>query len=461
MILTVLFGIIGFSIMVIIHELGHFLAAKRAGIEVEAFSLGWGRRLVGFKYKGTDYRLSVIPFGGYCKMKGELPLGGAVSGSAAGSGSGGSWSPEPGSFFAASPWKRILVAVSGPLANVLFAVLVLTAIWWIGFRVYSDDNRIVLATDYSLDSFPTPPPATRAGLATGDRILSIDDRPIRNFRELQETVATSPEAELRLAVDRQGVRREVLLRPALDKSSGAGRIGVYSWTDLEVGRVTAGGAAALAGIAPGDWIVSAAGAPLRHLIDLLQSLQHRPERIELGLQRGGREFTVPLVLRYTERGEMDLGLSFRQDFYRSPRVGPLGALEHGLNETWNNMRLTAKGIGLLFRGISLRNAVAGPLRIIQVTGMAATSGFSLSIGQGLYYYFNILSLLSIVLFLMNLMPIPALDGGQVLLSLLEILRRRPVNPRLIARVQAISFSLLLVLAVAVTANDILVGFLGR
>jgi regulator of sigma E protease len=449
---------IGFGIMVVVHEFGHFLAAKRLGIEVEAFSIGWGRRLVGFKYKGTDYRLSIIPFGGYCKMKGELPLGGGPSGGL--SADGGSWKPEPGSFFAASPWKRIAVAVSGPLANVLFAALVLTAIWWIGFRVYSDDNRIVLATDYSLDSFPTQPPATRAGLATGDRILSINGRPIRNFRELQETVGSSPEAELRLTVERKGTRRELRLRPELDKSSGAGRIGVYSWTDLEVGKVQAGGAAALAGLAPGDWIISASGVPVRHLIDLLQSLQRRPERVELGVRRGGHEFTVPLVLRYTERGGMDLGLAFRMNSYSSARVGLLGALEHGLAETWNNMRLTAKGVGLLFRGISLRNAVAGPLRIIQVTGMAATSGFSLSFGQGLYYYFNILCLLSIVLFLMNLLPIPALDGGQVLLSALEILRRRPVNPRLIARVQAISFSVLLVLAVAVTANDIL-GFLGR
>jgi regulator of sigma E protease len=457
MILTILFGVIGFGIMVLVHEFGHFLAAKRLGIEVEAFSIGWGRRLVGFKYKGTDYRLSIIPFGGYCKMKGELPLGGGSSG---GGSPGDSWKPEPGSFFAASPWKRIAVAVSGPLANVLFAVVVLTAIWWIGFRVPSDDNRIVLASDYSLDSFPTPPPATVADLRTGDRILAINGRPIRNFRELQETVATSPEAQLRLTVERQGARREVLLRPALDKSSGAGRIGVYSWTDLEVSKVRPGGAAAMAGLVPGDWIVSVSGKPARQLIDLLQSLQRRPGRIELGVRRGGRVFTVPLVLRYTPQGQLDLGLEFRQNFYRSPRVGPLGALEHGLEETWNNIRLTVKGIGLLFRGISLRNAVAGPLRIIQITGTAATSGFAQSFGQGLYYYFTILCLLSIVLFLMNLLPIPALDGGQVLLSVLEILRRRPVNPRLIARVQAISFSLLLVLAVAVTANDIL-GFLGR
>jgi regulator of sigma E protease len=122
MILTILFGVLGFGIMVFVHELGHFLAAKRLGIQVEAFSLGWGPRLIGFTRKGTDYRLSVIPFGGYCKMKGEVPLGLGRQEEAA-------FSPEPGSFLAAAPWKRIVVATSGPLANVLFAVLVLATIW--------------------------------------------------------------------------------------------------------------------------------------------------------------------------------------------------------------------------------------------------------------------------------------------------------------------------------------------
>src|SRR4030042_5421705 len=113
MILTILFGVIGFGIMVFVHEFGHFLAAKRMGIEVEAFSLGWGKRLVGVKYKGTDYRLSIIPFGGYCKMKGELPVAGTRADAE-------SWAPERASFFAASPWKRMVVAVPGPLATVLF-----------------------------------------------------------------------------------------------------------------------------------------------------------------------------------------------------------------------------------------------------------------------------------------------------------------------------------------------------
>jgi regulator of sigma E protease len=457
MILTIVFGVVGFGIMVFVHELGHFLAAKRLGIEVEAFSLGWGRRLVGFRYKGTDYRLSLIPFGGYCKMKGELPLRAAGAGDSAEA----TLAPEPGSFFAAAPWKRMVVAVAGPLANVLFAVLVLTVIWWIGFRVYSDDNRIVLASDYTLDSFPTPPPATLAGLQTGDRVVAIDGRPVRNFQELLETVASSPEEDLAFTVQRGGgARRSIVLRTQLDRSSGSGRIGVYSWRDLVVDKVAPGGAAALAGLAPGDRIVSAGGRPTQHLIDLMQRLRDRPERVELGVQRGAQQLPLSLVMRYSEQGAPELGLAFRVQSYRSPKVGPGGALVRGLEETWDTVVMTVKGIGLLFRGVSVRSAVAGPLRITYYVGAVATSGFALGVSQGLVSYFRFLCLLSIVLFLMNLLPIPALDGGQVLVSLLEVLRRRPVPPRLVARIQTISFSVLLVVAVAVTASDILF-FMGR
>ena len=169
----------------------------------------------------------------------------------------------------------------------------------------------MLASDYTLDSFPATPPATRAGLASGDRVLDIDGRPIRNFQELLETVSASPDAELAFTVERGGARREFLLRTQLDKSSGSGRIGVYSWRDLLVDKVAPGGAAALAGLAPGDRIVSAAGQPARHLIDLMQLLTDRPARVELGVRRGGQELSLPLVVRYSEQGDPELGLSFQ------------------------------------------------------------------------------------------------------------------------------------------------------
>jgi len=445
--LTIVFGVVGFGIMVFIHELGHFLAAKRVGIHVETFSLGWGKKLVGFDYKGTNYRISMFPVGGYCRMKGEDPLHPQET-----DGRGG--------FLAAAPWKRIVVSASGPVANVLFAVLALTMIWWVGFKDYTDGNRIVLASDYRLEGSAGVSPAAEAGLATGDRIVAVDGQPITNFQDLLQAVATAPGEELSFTVQRDGRTLQMDMRPELDRETGAGRIGVYAWRDPVLGEVSPGGAASMAGLEEGDRIVSADGQPTPHSIAFYQALADKPPQVDIRYERGGQQQGTTLVLDYSEEGVPKLGLSFRVEAYPSAPVGFFGALRRGAVETWDTLTLSIKGIGLLFKGVNLRSAVAGPLRITYYVGAVATSGFSLSIGQGLVSYFRFLALLSVVLFMINLLPIPALDGGQIVVFLLEILRRKPLKPQVIARIQTISFSAIILLAVVITFSDILF-FFGR
>jgi regulator of sigma E protease len=447
MFLTIVFGVIGFGIMVFVHELGHFLAAKRVGIHVEAFSLGWGKKLVGFDYKGTNYRISMIPLGGYCRMKGEDPFHTEEA-----DGKGG--------FFAAAPWKRIIVAASGPTANMLFAVLALTMIWWVGFKTYTDGNRIVLASDYSLNGVEATSPASQAGLQTGDRIVAVDGKAVVNFQDLLEAVATAPERQLMLTTERNGQTLQVPVVPELDRDTGAGRIGVYAWREPLVGEVARGGAAALAGLQEGDRLVAADGQPTPHTIAFYQVLAARPSEVNLRYERAGQARSASLLPGYSDQGAPELGFAFRVEAYPSPPVGFFGALSRGAVETWETFTLSIRGIGLLFRGINLRSAVAGPLRITYYVGAVATSGFSLSIAQGLVSYFRFLALLSVVLFMINLMPIPALDGGQIVVFLLEILRRKPVNRQVIARIQTVSFSVIILLAVVITFSDILF-FFGR
>jgi regulator of sigma E protease len=446
-VLTIIFGIIGFGIMVFVHEFGHFIAAKRVGIGVETFSLGWGRKIVGFDYKGTNYRISMLPFGGYCKLKGEDP-----------------YNPQEqradGTFFAAAPWKRIVTSAAGPLANVLFAVLVLTLIWWIGFDVHTDGNRIILASDYTMDSFDGTPPATAAGLETGDRIVAVDGTPVNNFQDLLESVATEPNRQIRLTIERDGRRLQTTLTPELDLDTGAGRIGVYAWRDPIVEKVEPGQAASLAGLRKGDRIVEAGGTAVRNTLDLYQQLQDRPALLPIHYLRDGTERQATLVLDYGEEGFANLGIDFAVGVYSSQRVGPVGALVKGVEESWQILTVTLKGFGLLFQGINLRKAVAGPLRIIYTVGSAATSGFSFGIAQGLAYYFRLLCWLSIVLFIINLLPIPGLDGGQILVFTLEVIRRKPLDPKVISRIQMIGFSFIVLLAVVVTFNDIFL-FMGR
>ncbi|MBN1835955.1 MAG: site-2 protease family protein [Spirochaetales bacterium] len=445
--LYLVIGVIGFGIMVFVHELGHFLAAKRVGIHVEAFSLGWGRKLVGFDYKGTNYRISVFPLGGYCRMKGEDPLHPEES-----DGKGG--------FFAAAPWKRILVSVSGPAANLLFALLALTVIWWAGFTEERIGNRIVLASDYPVPGVEGPLPAERAGLQTGDRIVAVGRRPVDSFQDLQNAVVMSPGKELSLTVERSGRTLQLEVVPELDRDSAMARIGVYAWVDPIVGAVREGGPADLAGLEAGDRILSADGKEIPHAEALRQLLYQRPSVLELTYERDDLIRSTSVVLSYSDEGVLDPGFAFRVDRVRSPRVGLLGALQRGAYETWDILVKSVKGIGMLFRGINLRRAVAGPLQIMNIIGEVATAGFSESVGQGFVWSFRIVSLISVVLFMVNLLPIPALDGGQILIFLVEGIRRRPVNREVIGRIQRIGFSVIVMLAIVVTFNDILT-FFGR
>ncbi|HEC61719.1 MAG TPA: PDZ domain-containing protein [bacterium] len=447
MILTILFGLIGFGIMVFFHELGHFVVAKRAGIEVDTFSLGWGKKLFGFDHRGTNYRISLVPFGGYCKFRGEIPTDDESK-------------PAAGTFYAAPPWKRIIVSAAGPLANILFAVVVLTIIWWAGFNIHSDGNYIVLASDYSLDSISSSSPATRAGLSTGDRIVAIDGQPVEKFQDILELVATAPNQSLNFVIDREDRQLSLTITPELDLQTGAGRIGVYAWRDPVVAEVAGDSAGAIAGLMAGDRITAANGEQVAHTISLYQILSTRPENVELVLLRDGNELIRKLVLSYDENGVPDLGLSFRVSVFRTDKMNILAALARGAMETGRTLGLTVKGIGLLFQGVNFRQSVAGPLRITYYVGSVAASGFKRGFSEGIVSFFRFLCSLSIILFLMNLLPIPALDGGQIVLFLVEIARRKPVKPRLVAGIQTIGFSFLIVLALVITFSDVLF-FLGR
>lgn len=446
---TILFGILGLGIMVFVHELGHFLAAKANGVAVEVFSLGWGPALVSVDHRGTRYQVSWFPLGGYCKMKGDEGL------REAGRSDSDQLPAEPGSFFAAGVWRRIGIILAGPLANLLFAILVLSLIWWLGFRIDSPPNRIVLAADHSLDAVPDVTPAAAAGLVTGDRIVRVDGHDVANFQELRGRIAAAPERTLQLTVERDGTLLSAPITPELDPDTLAGRIWVYPWIEPLL-EVRPGSAAAAAGLRSGDRVAAVDGAAVRHSIDVLQRLQQRPPQTRFTVERDGAELEIELPLA---DGLLDPGFSFRVPPSRSPRLGPGAALGRGVTDTWSTVAAAAGGFRLLFRG-NPQTAVAGPLRITYVMGRAASDGFERGLGVGLVQFFRLLCLISTVLFVMNLLPLPALDGGHLALYVAELVRGKPLRPALIYRIQALGLPLLLFLAIAATFSDILF-FAGR
>jgi regulator of sigma E protease len=441
----ILLGLLGLGVVVFIHELGHFLAARWMGIGVEAFSIGWGKPILKKTIRGVEYRLGLFPLGGYCKMKGENEFQAAYEQGRQGV------EAEPGSYFAASPLRRIVTCAAGPLFNLIFAALVLSAIWGAGFNIYTMGNRIVLLSDIEGGVHP----ADQAGLKTGDRIVEIGGKKITYYHDIQENIAVNPERALPLKVERDGEIRELSVRPALDKSTGAGRIGVYDWTEPVVASVAEGSPAALAGLLPGDRILRVNGEDLSYTAGIYRILRDRPGTLELEYLRGGEAARAGMVLSYDEKGDTRTGIAYQGIQYRSPRLSPPAALARGLRETGKTLTVSLRSLGLLFRGIDLTQAVSGPVRITYMAGDIAAAGFSQSFGAGVSSLANFLALISIALGVMNLLPLPILDGGMIVLFLVEGFRRKPLHPRAIQVVQTVGVALIFGLMVFAVFGDIM------
>jgi regulator of sigma E protease len=445
-IVKILLGLLGLGIVVFVHELGHFLAARRVGIDVEAFSIGWGKPFLKKKIGTVEYRLGIFPLGGYCKLRGDNEFQEA-------------WEnrqklveASPGSFFAVSPFRRIIMAFMGPFFNLLFAAAVLSVIWGIGFEVNTLDNRIILVSDFNPGSLN---PADEAGLKTGDRIMEIRGRKIENYHDIQENIAVNPEEILPLKVEREGRLLELTIRPSLEKSTGAGRIGVYAWIDPLVAGTAENGPAAEAGLKAGDRILKANGRDIPHTMALSQVLEEKPPVLELELERRGAVAQASLVPVYGETETVELGVSWQIIRYHTPRLSPVGALVKGVSESLKTLGASIKSLTLLFRGIDLTQAVSGPVRITYMLGDVAAEGFGQSFGAGISTMANFLALISIALCMMNLLPLPVLDGGMIVLFIVEGIIRKPLHPRFVNVFQTVGVVLIFGLMIFAVFGDIL------
>lgn len=450
-VITILLGLAGLGVVVFFHELGHFIAARAVGVEVDEFSLGWGPKLVAVKRGNTVYRLSALPIGGYCRMKGDESYRRAIEEGL------DEFPREPGSYFGAAPLKRVAIALGGPLMNILFAFAVFAAVNGAGYEVRSWGTRIVLASDFEPGSFA----ADAAGLRTGDELIAVNGKPLRSFADIQEAIALSADRELAIDIERDGLRQSLEARPVLDRESGAGRLGIYPWIDPIVASVAPGGAASIAGLRAGDRIVSVDGRPVSHGVELARYLEERrPSRLVIGYERAGRVEEASLILSYPQDGPAETGISWELQRYVVRSDGFLDALADGWRSTATTVSGTYRGLASLFRGVELLKAVSGPVRITWAVGQVAADGFSGGMATGLTVSFNFLAILSIGLFVMNLLPIPLLDGGWIVLFVVEALRGKAAKVKTVLRYQTVGFVAVAGLFLLTTLADILF-FSGR
>ena len=449
--ISIILGLIGLSIVVIFHEFGHFVFARLSGIEVEAFSVGWGPSILSHKGKKTEWKLCAFPIGGYCKLKGEEGFQAALDQNL-------QYIPsEKGSFFSASPLKRIFIASAGPLFSVLFAAFIFILAVSIGTTTVTAPNKIILSSEIgSTLQSEMPNPADIAGLKTGDKIISIDGKEIRDYSDLQEIIAINPGKTMSVEVLRNGEAHSLLITPRLDPNTGVGVIGVYAWIDPIVESVQEKSPAAIADLHPGDMIIEADGKVISNTIDLMQVFNNANGSVSLRVKRGDQTLSMVVVAKSLE----ETGLRF-EGILRTEKAKSLPeAISMGVEETFSTLSLEIKSIGLLFRGVNVFKAISGPARLTYLIGTAASEQIKTEGLAGLVPILDFLAFISIGLAIMNLLPLPALDGGRILIYLIELIRRRPINAKSLYRYQFIGAASILLLLLIATMSDIFF-FLGK
>ncbi|MFQ5670218.1 MAG: RIP metalloprotease RseP [Acidobacteriota bacterium] len=458
-----------FGVLVFLHELGHFIVAKWSGVRVEIFSLGFGPRLFGWRTAQTDYRVSLVPLGGYVKMLGEDtevelvtdPQDGTEDEARRRALSSGPAAPEDGEPEARSPapdafsskprWQRLLVMIAGGLMNIILAVLIVA-----GMNMTGRQEPRFLHETPRIASIVEASPAARAGLTRGDRVLAVNGVPLAGWEALQQQVLFSPGRTLVLRIDHEGIEKDVPVEVTLPPENApqhryqVGYIGLQEPAyDVRVARVSPGSAAEKAGLQPEDILLSIAGEPILTKEDVARIISGRPGLpTEILLQRGGSRRPVTATPANVD-GRGLLGIQSGPTI--TVRQLALGeAILSSLEQNLARARLFFTVVGkLLTGGLSVR-AVSGPVDIFIFSGEALRRGWNA--------YFDLMALFSLQLGILNLLPIPFLDGGHVAILGLEGILRRDLPSSLKERLLQAGFVGLLLLMGIVLYSDIAKNF---
>ena len=413
--------LIALGVLVFVHELGHFLVAKRAGIRVERFSLGYPPKMVGFTYGQTEYCISWIPFGGYVKVAGMADVG---TDDATG---------EPWEFPSKSLPVRMAVIAAGPLMNFLFAFAVFVVVYG-GFGMDTVESTIIAPAEGSV--------AETAGLRRGDVVLAVDGDDVDNAHELLEGLKRASISGAVLSVERGGGLLDIDLPPKPD--------GAYGLTVLlppRVGSTEPGTPAAGLGLQRGDLITTVDGRPVATWSGMRELISARPgEPIELQWERDGRLMTSMITPEERMEEEERIGIiGIRHHQSGSVRVGWWQAVKIGAYSVYSSSSLILDFLGSIFEDRRYKE-LGGPIRIAIMADDTAD--------MGLRYFLQFLALLSVNLAVLNLLPIPVLDGGHLAFLALEGILLRPPSVRQRELAQQVGLVIILFIMVMVTFNDL-------
>ena len=416
------------GVLIFVHELGHFIMARRIGVRVLTFSLGFGPKILTVKRGDTEYCISAIPLGGYVKMAGENPEDNRTG--------------ADDEFLSKSKWQRFQVLVMGPIMNLVLALIVMTFVLYQGAPVPKFETEPVV-----IGAFEDQSVGKTSGLQVGDRILAVDANPIENWKDFSMAIAPKAKRPVTLRVQRGGQTFEKQVTPDSQSKFEIGDLGIMPEIYPETRRVNPGEPAQVGGLKTGDVILAIGGerkVTYERLVEIIRAHPNKPLAFDVRREDGS---TAQLTITPHIVGDYArVGAEFwaYEVVKADPTLGEAFNLSVKQNWEWTTLIMTTLK-GLFTRETPMKQLM-GPIGIAEMSGNAAETGW--------IQLFTLMAMISLNLGLLNLMPIPVLDGGHILILALEGVSRRDFSMRVKEKMLMVGFVLLLTLMVTVIYNDL-------
>jgi regulator of sigma E protease len=414
------------GVLIFVHELGHFMMARRVGVRVLKFSLGFGPRILGFKRGDTEYVISAIPLGGYVKMAGENPDDPRTG--------------KPDEFLSKNKWERFQILIMGPLMNLILAVVVTAGVLMNGAEIPAYQSKPPVVGHVEPGT-----PAEKGGIRSGDLIVSVAGRDVKTWDQFFFAVATRPGKQTPIVFERDDKQISISVTPTPQTRYEIGEIGVLPFSQPHVGSILAGSPAEKAGLKPGDIILKVDGTNItfpNQLIDIISKKPNTP--VALTIVRSGAEQVVPITPELSS-GRGRIGINIAEEVTKI-NPGPIEAVKMSFQRNYEQAMQIFQTVGQLITRETSTRQLMGPLAIAQLSGESAQAGWS--------PLFALMATISLNLGLLNLLPIPVLDGGHIFIMSLEGLARRDFSVKVKEKMFLAGFAVLLMVMVTVIYNDL-------